>query len=170
MKNNENRNNSNKNIKMRILILQLCKENDNNHKNVNEINDIGVHNIESKRTMLIIQSMITRIIIIIFILITLILLLISMRIISNHDNIDKVAHFLNHNIKSRLTQDAMIPSNQVTPMVTILHNIKLIFKYDWWDVNHFKLLLQNHELKLSITLLLNGIFLKKKHHNRHKQY
>ena len=146
------------NIKMRILTLRLCKENHNNHNNVNETIDIDVNNIQSKRTMFIIQSKIRKIILIIFILITLILLLI-MIIIINNDNVNKVVHFLIHHIQSRFTQDAMIQSNQVFPKVTILHNIKLIFKHDWWDVNHFKLLLKNHELKLSITIQVNGIFI-----------
>ena len=97
-KKSENRND----IKMRFLTSQLCKENVNNHKNVNENNNIGVNNIQCKRAMLIIQSMITRIIIITFIVITIFLLLI-MIIIINKYNINKVAHFLNHHIESRFT-------------------------------------------------------------------
>ena len=60
--------------------------------------------------------------------------------------------FYNNNIQP------VIISNRITQkMKSILHNIKLIMKYDWWNVNHFKLLLKNNELQLSITLLLNGI-------------
>ena len=81
--------------------------------------------------------------------------LLTMRIISN-DNC-KVAHYLNHNIKSRLTKHTMIQNNQATLWMTTVHNIKFIFKHDWWDVNHFKLLLKSNELKLSITLQINGI-------------
>ena len=119
---------------------------------MNESNDIDVNinNIESKTTMSIISSMITSIIVIVFIVITSILLL----IIIYKDNINKIANSLSHSIKSRFTE-----SNQFILKVIVLHNIRLIFKYNWWDVNHFKLLLKNHELKLSITLMLNGIII-----------
>ena len=50
-------------IKMRILILQLCKENDNIYKKVNENNNIHINIIQSKRTMLIMQQTIIKIII-----------------------------------------------------------------------------------------------------------